>query len=107
MHGVRVPSRKIDFNKIRAEYGLGSLPDNSTIEINLPEDSIKDVIFNGPATIIIWNDGTKTVVKCQDEDCERMTREVGVAIAIMKKVFGNKGNFNKVLKRLVNKGLSN
>ena len=30
----------------------------------LPE--IKDVIFNEPATIIIWKDGTKTVVKCQE-----------------------------------------
>ena len=30
----------------------------------LPE--IKNVIFNEPATIIIWKDGTKTVVKCQE-----------------------------------------
>lgn len=27
-------------------------------------DPIKKVIFNDPATIVLWNDGTKTVVKC-------------------------------------------
>lgn len=27
-----------------------------------------NVIFNGPATIVFWNDGTKTVVKCSDGD---------------------------------------
>lgn len=37
---------------------------------NLPEfDSkqIKNVIFNDPATIVFWKDGTKTVVKCQKD----------------------------------------
>ena len=27
---------------------------------------IERVIFNAPATIVFWNDGTKTVVKCQN-----------------------------------------
>lgn len=30
----------------------------------LPE--IKKVIFNPPATIVFWLDGTKTVVKCKE-----------------------------------------
>lgn len=52
---------------------------------------IKDVIFNGPATIVLWSDGTKTVVKAQDgEECDR---EKGLAMAISKKVLGNKGNY--------------
>ena len=32
---------------------------------NIPE--IKDVIFNDPATIVLWADGTKTVVKADKE----------------------------------------
>lgn len=28
---------------------------------------IKDVIFNDPATIVYWADGTKTVVKAENE----------------------------------------
>lgn len=65
------------------------------------EKDIDRIIFNHPATIIVWKDGTKTVVKCQDEDLGYFTPEAGIAIAIMKKIFGNKGNFNNILRRLV------
>ena len=31
----------------------------------VPKDpKIKNVIFNDPATIVFWSDGTKTIVKC-------------------------------------------
>ena len=30
--------------------------------------SIKNVIFNPPATVVYWTDGTKTVVKCNEND---------------------------------------
>ena len=29
---------------------------------------VKNIKFNGPATIVFWTDGTKTVVKCKDEN---------------------------------------
>ena len=61
----------------------------------LPE--IKDVIFNEPATIIIWKDGTKTVVKCQEG--EGYDPEKGMAMAISKKALGNKGNYCEVFKK--------
>lgn len=32
------------------------------------QTTIKKVIFNGPATIIFWADGDKTVVKCHESD---------------------------------------
>lgn len=47
---------------------------------------IKDVIFSEPATIVFWKDGTKTVVKCQNEEYDP---EKGIAMAIAKKVYGN------------------
>ena len=53
---------------------------------------IKNVIFNPPATIVFWSDGTKTVVKCQQGD--EWDAEKGLAMAISKKWFYNKGNFN-------------
>lgn len=46
----------------------------------------KEVIFNGPATIIYWKDGTKTVVKCTEGDT--YNPEVGIAMATLKKIFG-------------------
>lgn len=60
---------------------------------------IVKVIFNEPATIVIWSDGTKTVVKTQNG--ETFDREKGLAMAICKKAFGNKGNYNEVFKKWV------
>lgn len=57
---------------------------------------VKEVIFHDPATIVYWEDGTKTVVKCQDEEFDK---EKGLLAAIVKKVYGNKGNFNNIIKK--------
>lgn len=65
---------------------------------NIPFDMMYEkVIFNEPATIVIWKDGSKTVVKCQKND--KYDPEKGLALCFMKKVLGNKGNFNNILKR--------
>ena len=61
--------------------------------------AIKKVIFNNPATIVIWNDGTKTTVKCSERD--EYSEEVGLAMCISKKALGNKGNFNEVFKKYI------
>lgn len=61
--------------------------------------TIKKVIFNGPATIVFWGDGTKTVVKCQEGDT--FDKELGLAMAICKKHFGNKGKYNDEFKKWV------
>ena len=61
---------------------------------------IKKVIFNNPATIVYWSDGTKTVVKCQDGDT--FDKEKGLAIAICKGFLGtnkSKSNFNDIFKK--------
>lgn len=58
---------------------------------NEPLPAIKDVKFNGPATIIFWTDGSKTVVKAQDG--EEIDYEKGLAMAIAKKALGNMGNY--------------
>ena len=60
---------------------------------------IKDVIFNGPATIVFWSDGTKTVVRCENEDFDK---EKGLAMAICKKFLGtnkSKSNYNDIFKK--------
>lgn len=49
--------------------------------------NIENVIFNDPATIVFWTDGSKTVVKCQPG--EIFDPEKGLAMAISKKVLGN------------------
>lgn len=77
---------------------------NKPIKISVPTSAlfksdspfIKNVIFNDPATIVIWDDGSKTVVKCQPGDV--YSKELGLAMCISKKFLGNKGNFNEVFK---------
>ena len=57
---------------------------------------INKVIFNEPATIVMWSDGSKTVVKAQDE---KFDPEKGLAMAISKKFFGNSGSYYNNFKK--------
>ena len=58
--------------------------------------NIKKVIFNNPATIVFWSDGSKTVVKAHNDDYDP---EKGLAMAIAKKALGNEGNYYNVFKK--------
>ena len=62
-----------------------------------PSYTIAKVIFNPPATIVIWTDNTKTVVKTQNG--ERFDPEKGLAMAMVKKSMGNKGNYFNEIKK--------
>lgn len=61
--------------------------------------NIEKVIFNDPATIVFWADGTKTVVKCGEEDV--YDYQTGLLMCIAKKAFGNKGKFNDILREWI------
>lgn len=67
--------------------------------------NIKKVIFNNPYTIVLWADGTKTIVKAQDGD--NFDSEKGLAMAISKKAFGNNGNYYDKLKEWLEKAEGN
>lgn len=53
----------------------------------------RKLIVNGPATVILWSDGTKTVAKCNTD--EPFDPEKGVAIAIAKR-FVSSNKLNKL-----------
>lgn len=56
------------------------------------DDSIiSRVIFNDPATIILWSDGTKTIAKTHGDDA--FDPEKGFAVACAKKLLGNGNAF--------------
>ena len=57
---------------------------------------IKDVIFSDPATVVFWNDNTKTVVKTRGG--EKYDKEKGLAMAIVKKITGNTSNYYNIFK---------
>lgn len=62
---------------------------------------IKDVIFNPPATIVKWADGTKSVVKA--DNSEAYDPEKGLAMAIARKMYGNKYDYYNVFKKWLKK----
>ena len=66
------------FNPVDLKYTVSSVKE-------LP--FIDKIIFNNPATIVFWSDGTKTVVKCMKN--QEFNAYYGVACAVMKKYFGN------------------
>lgn len=70
---------------------------NDIVRLGMCNVSIRKVIFSNPATIVLWSDGTKTVVKCGPDDI--FDKEKGLAMAIVKKMAGNDSRFHKVFKK--------
>lgn len=70
-------------------------------ETTMTTASIKNVIFNPPATIVFWTDGSKTVVKCNAK--EEFDPEKGMAMAIAKRCANNSDDFYKEIKKWVEK----
>ena len=61
---------------------------------------IKKVIFNDPATIVFWADGSMTVVRAENEPFDP---EKGLAMAISKRALGNDHGYYDVFKKHLKK----
>ena len=59
-------------------------------------DDIKQVIFNDPATIVTFSDGTKVCVKANEND--KFSKEVGLMYALVKRLHANDVDENGYLK---------
>lgn len=90
------------FDKLLADVILNSRVVSKPAKINktiisAPMPNIVDVIYNNPATIVFWDDGTKTVVKCGKHD--KYTGEHGLVMAIVKKLYGNNGRYYDIIRK--------
>ena len=56
--------------------------------IRVHNAAITKVVYNDPAVVVFWNDGTKTVARCHNENYDR---EKGLYVAVLKKIMGNEG----------------
>ncbi len=56
-------------------------------------DSIERVIFNPPATIVIFKDGRKTIAKTMEQD--EFQPEMGFAMVMMKEIFETRGEYKR------------
>ena len=81
---------------INEKYGISS--EQHICMSDIPE--ITDVIFNDPAIIVFWSDGTKTVVKADNEEFDP---EKGLAMAISKKALGNDRGYYEVFRKWIGK----
>lgn len=71
----------------------------SAIRSKRPE--IEKVIFSGPCTIVLWSDGDKTMVRCENE---LFDKEKGLAMAIAKKFLGtntSKSNYYDIFEKWI------
>jgi hypothetical protein len=53
------------------------------------------IINNGPATIVFWNDKTKTIVKLSEKDKDNKYNAFCAALA--KKIFGSNSKVNAIV----------
>ena len=83
---------------INACYGMMA---TSHAEYPVRKPEIDKVYFNNPYTIVIWKDGTKTMVKCQENDV--YNPETGLALCISKKALGNTNKWYDVFKKYLPK----
>ena len=71
---------------IKANYSKEEIKKMINKAFGVPKFEYKKIIFNGPCTIILWKDGTKTIAKASDG--EMFDPEKGVAICFMKRALG-------------------
>ena len=91
-------SLKVRLSPIRSNSLNYMIRDEEVTKLTMLEWKLtpKKVIFNGPATIVMWQDGTKTVVKKTEDDTD--DREKAVMFAILKKACGSRAKMNRYLK---------
>lgn len=63
----------------------------------LSTDDVKNVVFSGDKTIVLWADGTKTIVTCGDGDI--FDPYAGFCAAVAKKVFGSTSSVKRALEK--------
>lgn len=91
---------KQDLDNFKKKHDIPSAYPKSTFGLVYQECKIRPtfvidkVLFNPPATIVFWLDGTKTAVKCKEG--EEFSEWAGIASCLAKKLYGP--NFHKIFR---------
>ena len=64
----------------------------------LPTPTPTKVIYNGNKTIVLWDDGDKTIVSCGDD--EEFDNYTGFLAALAKKLYGSTSRAKKMVRRV-------
>jgi hypothetical protein len=79
------------FDRLPEGVGCMAIADDLILGFFKPER----IMYSGNVTICFWKDGTKTVVKTNEEP---FVKEHGVAMAIVKHLYGSRSQFLKAVK---------
>lgn len=78
-----------------SEYFKGFVMRLNEVDCSSPYPRPVKIIYNPPATIVFWTDGTKTVVKCNMDD--EYNEYYGFLCALGKKMFGTNSHLKKLI----------
>lgn len=97
------PVKVYSLGSTRPNFG-GVIREITTAEIVTapprPKTNAKLVINKEKGTTVaLWNDGTKTIVKCQPGDS--FDAEKGIAMCFMKRCFKNRGWYNEWMREVL------
>lgn len=81
INGIRCET-KVDYNGISRRN-------------NMMKYGVKEIIYHDAATIVYWTDGTKTVVKCNEND--EYSEYAGFIAAVAKKMYGGANAINRLI----------
>ena len=98
-----VGTNNIFYDKNNVSYKLSTCTAEET-----PEERnkrlrglVKKVILNGDVTVVLWNDGTKTIVRRDKNDV--YDPEKAILACMAKKLYENTGIFNEVIEDTMEK----
>lgn len=86
-------------NRIYGTYGTMRVMPIEQTPIPDIRNLIQRVVFSGPVTIVYWTDGTMTKVRRTDGEAD--DKEKAIAMALMKKLNGNKTNYIRRLGKII------
>lgn len=81
INGIRCET-KVDYNGISRRN-------------NMMKYGVKEIIYHNAVTIVYWTDGTKTVVKCNEND--EYSEYAGFVAAVAKKMYGGANAINRLI----------
>ena len=100
-------AKNIFYDNNNVSYKLSICTETPSIE-ETPEERnkrlrglVKKVILNGDVTIVLWNDGTKTIVRRDKNDV--YDPEKAILACMAKKLYENTGIFNEPIEDAIEK----
>ena len=104
MHGRRLNYTHTSTNIIAKTSPIMDCSGGVSFYFNLSDEQkeafkraqLKKIIYNGPATIVFWTDGTKTIVKRSKKD--KYNKYNAFCAALAKKIFGSNNKIINIVK---------